>query len=196
MELVDGWYRSKSSVSPQESIDGVENNKILYNSSLKDNHKNFKKQISEYCENNNIKFIDKNILSIPNIHNDMVVLDIFKYIVPKIIDVKEDIFLFEILQDIENIEDLNKIFNICESKKIFISMKHKKYPNVNKIYVDIGWWDEYISVNNNVIYSDAEETQKIRDYVDQDLKDYLNCFFCIKSVPFELGITWIQREPQ
>jgi hypothetical protein len=196
MELVDGGHPSKSPASPQESIDGVENNKILYNSSLKDDHENFRNQIIEYCKNNNIKFIDKNILSIPNIHNDRVTLDIFKYIVPKIIDVKEDIFLFEILQDIENIKDLNKIFNIWESKKMFISMKHKTYPNVNQIYEDIGWWDEYISVNNNVIYSDSEEAQKIRDYVDQDLQDYLNCFFCIKMVPLELGITWIPRWPQ
>jgi len=54
-----------------------------------------------------------------------------------------------------------------------------KDKNIEKVYNTIEWWDLYIKENND-IYSDAKETNKIRDNIDEKYQKYLNCLFCIK----------------
>jgi len=170
-------------------IDSHTNNKYLQEKTLNfrnNNHYNdkiqFKEIIKEYCTNNNINFVDRDLLSNKHLKDrqldDTVEFDILKYLLPYFDDSK-DIFLFEILQDINQLEKLNDVFSICKSDRIFISMKHLNYPNIEKVYNTIEWWDLYIKENND-IYSDAKETNKIRDNIDEKYQKYLNCLFCIK----------------
>jgi len=200
-ELVDKWRKNVPNLFLNDwsaayilkiHNDQLEINKNIYNSNLTDDHNDFKNKIIGYCKDNNIKFIDKNILSIPNDKSNTFYFNILEYVLSYIINIKEDIFLFEILQDLESIEDLNKIFNVSESQKIFISMKHNKYPHVTKTYKSISWWDDYVTDNDD-IYSDADEAQKVRDYIDINLQGYLHCFFCIKRKEPVVNLDWRQH---
>lgn len=157
-----------------------ENKKI----NILDLRNEFKEKIKEYCNNNDIKFIDRDLLSNQHIQdrklNEKVEFKIFKYLLPHIKKYEKNIFIFELLQDVDDILDLNSIFENVNSENIYISMKHSKYPNISKFYKEIEWWDEYISNNKN-IYSDAELSNEIRINIDTKYINYLNCFFCIKK---------------
>lgn len=145
----------------------------------------FKNILKEYCNINNIEFIDIDMLSAKYLEDkkkdDTKDFDIKQYLLNTIKDIKDkDIFLFEILEEINNIKDLNIIFNIINFNNTFISMKHENYPAITKLYNPINWWDEYIS-NNNEIFSDADKSNYIMNLIPEDFKKYLRCFFCIKK---------------
>jgi hypothetical protein len=164
------------------------------NVNFQDTHLIFKNRIKKFCNQNNIKFIDKELLSIQHIidrkSNDEVEFNIRTYLQPHIMNCQGgDIFLFELLQDVEYVYELNNIFEICDANRIFISMKHDQYPHVTKTHKSISWWDDYVTDNKD-IYSDADETQKIRGYIDIKLQNYLHCFFCIKRYEPVINSDW------